>query len=187
MIIFLACVKLIKNRVSIVIPKTKAFIRMRKFKYKFTTTVKILLALAVVAGVGCFLINGWRIASLAAAGKSAASDYFAAAFSAFIGILTIVVMTSVIFNSYYTVTDKAFVARYGFFKNTIELSKVTALTRIKREKKSPDDKTKEFDRLELHFNAEDFFVINAKPEEYAELAGELKKKNSAIAYIEDFD
>ena len=57
---------------------------MRKFKYKFTTTVKILLALAVVAGVGCFLINGWRIASLAAAGKSAASDYFAAAFSAFI-------------------------------------------------------------------------------------------------------
>lgn len=160
---------------------------MKKFKYKFNVTIKLFLTLGIIAGVACFALNAWRIASLAAAGKTSAGDYFSSAFSALIGIVATVILTGVLLNSYYEVTDKAFIARYGFFVNSIQLNKITALTRIKREKKSQDDKTKEFDRMELHFNAEDFFVVNAKPEEYAELATELKKKNSSIAYIEDFN
>lgn len=158
---------------------------MTKLKYEFSPVIKTLLWLGIIAGFACLGVNVWRVAALAAAQTDASTDYFSAIFSALIGLIAAIVLIAVFFNSYYTVTEKEFVAKYGFFKNSIAVKSVTALVKIKRTELTEKGKTREVNRLELHFNREDFFVIYLTESDEEKLLAELKKSNGSVAYIED--
>lgn len=147
---------------------------MQKFKYKFTPLALVFIVLGMLSGLACVVLNIIRFIKLFEANTATSSDYMSVSIAAVIGIVAIVLLAAVIFNSYYSVQNKNFVAKWGFFANKIPLKDITGITHFKLT-----------DKLVIYYSVDNFFVINAKRTDYENVIDALKNANPKIVYIEN--
>ena len=141
---------------------------MQKFKYKFTPLALVFIILGMVSGLACVVLNVIRFVRLLQATTATSSDYMSASVSAVIGVIAVVL------NSYYSVENRDFVARWGFFANKIPLKDITGITLFRLT-----------DKLVIYYSTDNFFVINAKRTDYENVIAALMAANSKIVYIEN--
>lgn len=147
---------------------------MQKFKYKFTPLALVFIILGMISGLACVVLNVIRFISLLQTTTAVSSDYMSASVSAIIGVIAIVVLLAVVLNSYYSIENKDFVARWGFFANKIPLKDITGITLFRLT-----------DKLVIYYSTDNFFVINAKRTDYENVITALMSANNKIVYIEN--
>lgn len=145
-----------------------------KYKYKFTPLALVLIILGMVSGVVCIVINLIRFVRLLDSVTATSTDYMSATIAAIIGAIALVALIAVLFNSHYSIENKNFVARWGFFANKIPLNDITGVTLFKLTNK-----------LVIYYSGDNFFVINAKRTDYENVINALKNANNKIVYIEN--
>jgi len=145
---------------------------MKKFKFTFTKTTKILiyagLALAVAALITntCFLCfeNFAEAPSLTFLIIRYSVMYFAS-------VLLIVVLASLLFSSYYAVDDKWLKTNFGIIKSKYDVEKIQTILL---------DRAK--NKLYVYFSEENFILISVNPEWYEEFADALLAVNRTIEF-----
>lgn len=148
--------------------------KMKKFQYKFTTLSIIFIIAGILAGATCVALNAVRFFKLLDSSVATSSDYMSVMLATVIGLLAVVILIAVLFNSYYAVENKNFVAKWGFFANKIALKDITRIAHFKLS-----------DKLVIYYSVDNFFVINAKLTDYEGIIDELKSTNPKIIYIEN--
>ena len=136
---------------------------MKKFRYKYPVWMKIVVIAAIVLASASFTVNVYRLVK--------AFDYMSSAVAVVISVVAAALFSSMLISSNYTVTDKELVLNWGFLKNRFPLSSV---------KKIVLEQTKE--KLILYYNEENFFILNARTVDYADLVDEMRKKNDKIVF-----
>jgi hypothetical protein len=91
-----------------------------------------------------------------------------------LSLLLIVILISAFISSYYKITDKAVILKWGFIKNTINIDEVKEIKLLTDSKK-----------LQLVFEDESFFVIVVNDEWKQEFVDEFKQKFPKILYIQE--
>lgn len=145
-----------------------------KYKYKFTPLALVLIILGMVSGVVCIVLNLVRFIRLLDSVTATSTDYMSATIAALIGAIALIVLLAVLLNSYYSIENKNFVARWGFFANKIPLKDITGITLFKLTNK-----------LVIYYSGDNFFVINANRTDYENVINALKNANNKIVYIEN--
>lgn len=136
---------------------------MKKFRYKYPVWMKIVVIAAIVLASASFTVNVYRLVK--------AFDYMSSAIAVVISVVAAALFSSMLISSNYTVTDKELVLNWGFLKNRFPLSSV---------KKIVLEQTKE--KLILYYNEDNFFILNARTVDYADLVDEMRKKNDKIVF-----
>lgn len=95
---------------------------MNKFKYGFKKYMYLLMAVAIVVSCLCIAINVYRFIS---AGGKTNSGYFGFILTILVCLLIIVLVVSIMVSSYYEVTDKNFILKWGLLKNEIAIKDIT--------------------------------------------------------------
>ena len=136
---------------------------MKKFRYKYPVWMKIVVIAAIVLASASFTLNVYRLVK--------AFDYMSSAVAVVISVVAAALFSSMLISSNYTVTDKELVLNWGLLKNRFPLSSV---------KKIVLEQTKE--KLILYYNEDNFFILNARTVDYADLVDEMRKKNDKIVF-----
>ena len=121
---------------------------MKKFPYKFTPLIKTLFCLFFILAIG---VIGFNVYKFATAEFHDNYSYATLISCLAIGALTIVIVSSMLFNSYFGINDKFLVLRWGILCNKIELSSITKL-----------QKHEQNDKLLVYYNIsdqEEFMVV----------------------------
>lgn len=142
---------------------------MIKFRYKFRPWVLAVIIIAVVIAAAGIAMNVYRFI---AAGDSADSyEYVSFVIAILVLTVGLVVFSAALFSSYYTITDSELVLNWGFLKNRLPIK---TMTRVVLEQTRM--------QLVIYYNADEFFLINAKTVEYLDLIEALRKKNGKIVF-----
>ncbi len=148
---------------------------MNKYKYKFTPIVIALLIALILIAVACIGLNVYRlIDNLVKNNEINVMNWISYGIIIVLSLFAIVIVVSMFISSYYYITDKKVVLKWGLIKNEIELAQVKQikLTAVKR-------------RLELIFEDESFFVIVTDEVWFEKFVDEIKAKRPQITFIQD--
>ncbi len=146
-----------------------------KYKYQFTKIFYIIAVIGGLVALGCIVVNAVRFINLSSKGIAPGFyEYVSLILSVGLSIFFIVFMISAFANSYYQITDKAVVLRWGIIKNNIDISDVKEIKLITNKNK-----------LELTFEDESYFVIVVSDKWKEKFVDELKSKFPSIPYIQE--
>ncbi len=141
---------------------------MEKFKYKFQKYVYFVLAGAILLAALCIILQTIRIV------KGNIEDtygYVGAVTTIAIGVLIIVLVTSIMLSSCYVINEKNLVLKWGLLKNEIPLEKITGTIYNSDTKK-----------LIIEYNEDNYMYINLSGVEPLDFVDALRKKNKKIAF-----
>lgn len=148
---------------------------MKRYKYKFTPLVIILLIALLVIAVCCIGLNVYRlIDNIVKNNEINFYSWISYAVIILLSIIAIILVISIFAKSYYEINEKAVVLRWGLIKNEIELKTV------KQVKLSAVNH-----KLELIFEDESFFVILTDELWFEEFVDEIKQKRPQIVFVQD--
>jgi len=147
---------------------------MKSYKYKFSTFAIILMIVGLLLSIGCIVLNLVRYISRIDEGTISTYDWISLAIILIISIVFIVIVTSMLISTKYTITDKEIVLSYGIIKNPIKISEIKEIKLHVKNK-----------RLELIFDDESYFNIIIKEEWFEDFVNELKLKSSNIIFSQE--
>lgn len=148
---------------------------MKKYKYKFTPLVIVLLIALLVIAVCCIGLNVYRLVdNILKNNEINFYSWISYAVIILLSIIAIVLVISIFAKSYYEITKKAVILRWGLIKNEIDLKTV------KQIKLSAVNH-----KLELIFEDESFFVILTNELWFEEFVDEIKQKRPQIVFVQD--
>lgn len=148
---------------------------MKKYKYNFPLLVKILLLVGGLVAIACGTLNVIRYLKNASQNvQLSAMDWASLSFAIILPIAYFVLAVPAYFNSYYTVTEKEIILRWGLVKNIVSLDEVTEIKFIVNKK-----------RLELTFKDETYFLIAINSEWFEDFIDEIKQKRPQIPYTQE--
>ncbi len=148
---------------------------MKKYKYKFTPLVIALLITLTLIALVCIGLNLYRlIDNILKNNQISLMNWISYAIIIILSITAIVLVISIFLKSYYQITEKSVLLRWGLIKNEIELKSV---------KEIKLSKTK--GRLELVFEDESFFVILTNQLWFEEFVDQIKLKRPEIVFVQD--
>jgi hypothetical protein len=148
---------------------------MKKYKYKFTPLVIVLLIALLVIAVCCIGLNVYRLVdNILKNNEINFYSWISYAVIILLSIIAIVLVISIFVKSYYEITEKAVILRWGLIKNEIDLKTV------KQIKLSAVNH-----KLELIFEDESFFVILTNELWFEEFVDEIKQKRPQIVFVQD--
>ena len=148
---------------------------MKRYTYKFTPLVIILLIALLVIAVCCIGLNVYRlIDNIVKNNEINFYSWISYAVIILLSIIAIILVISIFAKSYYEINEKAVVLRWGLIKNEIELKTV------KQVKLSAVNH-----KLELIFEDESFFVILTDELWFEEFVDEIKQKRPQIVFVQD--
>jgi hypothetical protein len=147
----------------------------KKYKFKFSKIITLVAILGVILAVACIALNVSKIikninANVDAGIYNNLSVGIAILLSAFL----IVIIISAFISSYYKITEKEVILKWGFIKNVIKVDDVKEIKLLTDSKK-----------LQLVFEDESFFVIVVNDEWKQEFVDEFKQKFPKILYIQE--
>ena len=146
-----------------------------KYKYKFTKTFYIVAAVGSLLAIGCIIINAIRVIGLVSKGYALGFyEYVSLILAVLLSIFFIVFIVCSLLNSYYVITDKAVVLKWGFIKNVIDVSEVKEIKFILGKNK-----------LELTFEDESYFIIAVNDGWKQPFIDELKSKFPSVLYVQE--
>ncbi len=147
---------------------------MKKYKFKFNTLTLILMLVGILVAIGCVVVNVLRLVSkINGDYQLTVYEYisFPLIFLLAVGFIVIIVLAFL--NSYYKITDKSVVLKFGVIKNTIDLNEVTEVRLLTQKSK-----------LELIFKDESYFVIVTNTEWFESFVDEIKQKQPKITFVQ---
>lgn len=147
----------------------------KKYKYKFTKSFYIIGILGSVIALACIVINAIRFIGLSS--KQIVPgfyEYVSLILSVLLSIAFIVFIITAIKSSYYQITDKQVILKWGIIKNKIDISDVKEIKFITNTQK-----------LELTFEDDSYFVIAVSSEWKEDFVDELRKTFPKIPYIQE--
>lgn len=147
---------------------------MKKFKYKFSRLLTILLIAGIVLAVSCIALNLIRIINFAKSNVGlSVYNVFSLIIVLLLSLFFIVFAIFALIKSYYVITEKGVNFKCGFIVTKIDASEVKEI------------KYEAFkNRLELVFNDESFFVIVVETRSYEPFIDEFRSKFNKIPYIQ---
>ncbi|MBP5373230.1 MAG: hypothetical protein J6Y44_03495 [Clostridia bacterium] len=142
---------------------------MFRLRYKFRPWVLAVIIIAVVIAAAGIALNIYRFITVSETGDS--YEYVSLIIAILVLAVGLTVFSAALISSYYTVTDTELVLNWGFLKNRLPIK---TMTRVVLEQTRM--------QLVIYYNADEFFVINAKTVEYLDLIEALRKKNGKIVF-----
>lgn len=147
----------------------------KKYKFKFSKIITLLGVLGVILAIVCISLNVIKFVKNVKANVDAGIyDNASTIIAVLLSLLLIVILISAFISSYYKITDKAVILKWGFIKNTINIDEVKEIKFLTDSKK-----------LQLVFEDESFFVIVVNDEWKQEFIDEFKQKFPKILYIQE--
>ena len=139
---------------------------MKKFPYKFTTTIKVVFTLFFILAIGVIALNVVKFI------KDEFRDtysYVTLISCVSIAIFSIVIAISLIFASYFMIDDENLTLRWGILKNTIKISTITKLV-----------KAETTNKLYVYYGDEEFMVVFIDPDIFDDFCAFMLTKNKNI-------
>ena len=146
-----------------------------KYKYNFTKTFYIIAILGGVISIASIVLNAVRLINLTS--KNIALGFYECAsliLSTILAVAFIVFIITAFISSYYEITDKQVVLKWGVIKNTVDLAEVKEINLMTNSKK-----------LQLTFNDDSYFIIAVSNDCKEDFINEITKKFPKILYVQD--
>lgn len=137
------------------------------FKYKFTTTMIVLLIVALALCVAGLIVSIFRIRN---EGIHGFTDALQSPLLIAICVFAIVFIISVLIKSQYVVTDKHYVSQFGFVKSRFLIKDVTKI--------ELDSDTKKL----TVFVGEQFMILSLPPEQNDAFVQAMREVNKDIDF-----
>ena len=146
---------------------------MKKFYFRFTPLVWVLLTLVLIFSVGGLIFNTLTlIRSFTHQTSRIVLNSFLTAFNLFLVAFTI----SVIVYSRYVIKDGCVFIRFGFIRSKIKIEDVVRFSHFKKSNK-----------LVMYFKSAEYTVIIISPEEYESFILAVRDINQRIIYDVQID
>ncbi len=147
----------------------------KKYKYEFTKTFYIIAILGGLVSLASIVLNAIRLVNLTSK-NIALGGYECASLilSTVLAVAFVIFITTAFISSYYEITDKQVVLKWGVIKNVVDLAEVKEIKLMTNSKK-----------LQLTFNDESYFIIavsNCCKEDFVD---EITKKFPKILYVQE--
>ena len=145
------------------------------YKYKFSKIFYIIAIVGSILAVGCIIVNVVRVINLLSNGYALGFyEYVSLILAIVLSVAFILFIITALIKSYYQITDKAVVLKWGIIKNTVDISDVKEIKFITNKNK-----------LELTFEDESYFIIVVDDRWKEAFIDELKTKFPNIPYIQE--
>jgi len=144
---------------------------MKKFNYKFTKLLFILLLIGLLIAVLCLGLNVKRIIEIVKANDLIAKNIMSAGLAALVGLIGIIVIVPVFFSSRYEITNTDLITRRGIIVTKIKINTITRITFFRATKK-----------LVLYYNQSDYVVIVIDEKDYNDFVDAIKEQNKKVFY-----
>lgn len=148
---------------------------MKTYKYNFTTLLTVLIIAMIALCAFAAGLNVYYIIRAALSGTmpDTAWNWFTYAVIIIVGIIGVVVFTSMLINSRYEVTQTEIVLRFGLIVTRYTIADIVAIHVFKKSRK-----------LTLYFKEDRYAVVVVKEEWYKDFIETVIKMNPLIAYGE---
>ena len=141
---------------------------MKKYKFRFTTLILILLWVTIVLCVAAF---GWNIYRFTQTGANSVYEWIQYGILFFTSVFFAALIVSILIRSQYILTEKQLITQFGFIRSKYEIANITSVHLFKGAGK-----------LAVYFNDNKYMVIVVKPEWNNEFIKDLLSKNEKIRY-----
>lgn len=147
----------------------------KKFKYNFTTLFYVIAGVGGVIALLCIAFNVVNFAKhITDNVKPTVYQYGSLILAVVLSIAYIVLVSSALLKSYYYVTDKELVLKWGLIKNVLSLSDAKEIKL-----------TTNTSKLELVFEDESWFNIAISDNLKEDFVKEIKSKHEKIVFIQE--
>lgn len=145
---------------------------MNKFKYKFSTLTYALIGAGIVLAIAGAILNTYNIFADKCWTYANPSIYIIRyVLIYFVAVVLIVIMTSLLISSYYSVDEKYFCTVFGIIKSKFDVKTIIAIVL-----------DRETERLSVYFSETQFINVIVKPEGNDKFVDALLKVNPLIEY-----
>lgn len=141
---------------------------MKKYKFRFTTLILILLWVTIVLCVAAF---GWNIYRFTQTGANSVYEWIQYGILFFTSVFFAALIVSILIRSQYILTEKQLITQFGFIRSKYEIANITSVHLFKGAGK-----------LAVYFNDNKYMVIVVKPEWYEEFIREIMQRNDKIGF-----
>ncbi len=146
---------------------------MKKYRYKFNGKILLVGIVGILIAIACMIIGILRFINLNSQNiQITPYQYITFALIIILPVAYMVIAIGAYFNSYYYITDKTVVLKWGVISNKFNLSDVKEVKLLTNESK-----------LELVFLDDTYFVIATLKEWFDEFVDEIKSKKPNIQYL----
>lgn len=146
---------------------------MKKFRFKYSTTIWLLLAVVVVLSVAGVAWNIFNIKEYLWAGTLKITVYAViVAVTGFIAILAISVMAY----GFYVVKGENLYVCFGIIRSRMKISEITQISHFKKS-----------DKLVVYFTDQKYTVIVISPAEYDLFIKTIREINNKVIYSAEID
>lgn len=142
---------------------------MKKYKYHYQKPILIAIIACLPLALCCIVVNIVRLVMT----FDSYDTYKFVSFAVVIilAFAYIVFAIALLIDSSYVITDKYFIVKWGLLQNKIELKSITRMVlNVKN------------DKLAVYFNADDYFIVNAKGVDCAEMFDVVRKNNKRAVF-----
>lgn len=147
-------------------------IGMNKFKYKFSTPTLVFIGLGIALAIAGAVLNTYNIFADKCWTYASPSIYIIRyVLIYFVAVALIVIMTSLLLSSYYSVDDKYFYTAFGIIRSKFDIKSIVAIVL-----------DRETNRLSVFFSETQFTNIVVKPEWNDKFVDAILKANPLIEY-----
>lgn len=147
---------------------------MKNYKYKFSKLVVALMFVGIIVAVACLILNAIRFLNLINEKyELTLYNYLTIIITGVLSIGFIVIVLCAYFNSYYKITDKTLILRFGIIKNEFDLNDVKEVRLLTAKSK-----------LELLFKDESYYIVSTNSNWFESFVDEIKQKCPKINFIQ---
>lgn len=141
---------------------------MKKFRFKYSPTVWILLAVVLILSIVGLL---WNVLNLVEYSFLGALKIVTYSLIIFMNAVLTALVLGIMLCGRYVVKGKVLITRFGFFTSKTSISDICQITHFKKS-----------DKLVVYFNDAKYSVIVISPNEYEKFAVTIRNINRAIIY-----
>lgn len=141
---------------------------MKKFTYRLTTAIKILLIIGLLIAVGCLVM---QIIRFAKGNVVSVYNYISAILCIALSLAFIVTSASVLFHSGFTFKDNALKINWGIIKSEFPYSSIVKVVNFTKS-----------GQFVMYFKDDSYFVVYIHEKDYSTFAEALSEKNEHIDY-----
>lgn len=147
----------------------------KKFKYNFTKLFYTIAGVGGIIAVLCIVFNAINFVKLLKDSiEPSFYQYASLILAVVLSIAYMVLVISAIISSYYYITDKSVVLKWGLIKNVLPLNDAKGIRLITNTNK-----------LELVFEDESWFNIEISNDLKESFVSELKSKHEKIVFVQE--
>lgn len=141
---------------------------MKTYKFKLSKVAALLSALAIILSLGGIALTVYRIIKIGFASFTVGVQHVV---MLIVCVALLVVFISLLIRSYYKITDKEIILKFGVIKSVFKIEEITSVHLFTKTNK-----------LVVYFKNETYTVIVVKENWHKDFIDDLLSKNDKIVY-----